>query len=99
MDSCNNMGKKKVSCGDEDLPKVVSENVDEVEELRDMKNGFCNKEVNLEMNYTSNERVECSIRGFGCDFDNEEGSEDKTATRYDDRENEETLKENWEHEE
>ncbi len=31
----------------------------------------------LEMNYTSNERVECFIKGFGFDFDNEEGNEDK----------------------
>jgi len=50
------------------------------------------------MNYTSNERVECFIKGFGFDFDNEEGSEDKIATRFDDRENEEILEENWEHE-
>jgi hypothetical protein len=98
MDSCNNLGKKRISCGDKDLPKVVSENVDEVEELGDMRNGFCDREINLEMNYTSNERVECSIRGFGCDFDNE-GSEDKITTIYDDRENEKILKENREHEE
>ncbi len=37
--------------------------------------------------------VEASIKGFGLDFDNEEGSEEETATRCDDidRENEETL--------
>jgi len=99
MDSCNNMGKKIVSCGDKDFPKVIFENVDEVEELGDMRNGFYNREINLEMNYTFNECVECSIRGFGFDFDNEEGSEDKTATRYDNKENEEILEENWEHEE
>jgi hypothetical protein len=46
------------------LPKVVYENVDEVEELGHMWNGFCDREINLEMNYTSNECVECSIRGF-----------------------------------
>ncbi len=64
MDSCNNLGKKRISCGDDDLPKVVYENVDEVEELGHMWNGFCDREINLEMNYTSNECVECSIRGF-----------------------------------
>jgi hypothetical protein len=36
MDSCNNLGKKRISCGDDDLPKVVYENVDEVEELGHM---------------------------------------------------------------
>ncbi len=41
----NNLGKKRVSCGDEDLPKVVFENVDEVEELKNMKNGFYDKEI------------------------------------------------------
>ncbi len=56
------------------------------------------RRLNLEMNYTSNESVECFIKGFGFDFDNEEGNEDKTATRSDNRENEEILKENWEHE-
>jgi hypothetical protein len=37
------------------------------------------------------EGVEASIKGFGLDFDNEEGSEEETVTRCDDRENEETL--------
>ncbi len=95
MDSCKIMGMKIVSCGDKDLPKVIFENVDEVEELGHMWNGFCDKEINLEMNYTSNERVECFIREFAFDFDNEETSGDKTMTRYDDRKNKEIL----EHEE
>ncbi len=41
----NNLGKKRVSCGDEDLPKVVYENVDEVQELGDMRNGFYDREI------------------------------------------------------
>jgi hypothetical protein len=95
MDSCKIMGKKIISCGDKDLPKVIFENVDEVEELGHMRNGFCDRVINLEMNYTSNERVECFIKEFAFDFDNEEKSEDKIMTRYDDRKNKEIL----EHEE
>ncbi len=37
------------------------------------------------------EAVEGSIKGFGLDFDNEEGSEEETITRHDDIENHETL--------
>jgi hypothetical protein len=36
MDDYNDTGKKIVSCHDEDLPEVIFENVDEVEELGDM---------------------------------------------------------------
>jgi hypothetical protein len=99
MNGCNNLGKKQVSCRVEDLPKVLLKNVDEVGELGDMQNGFCDREINVEMSYTSDECVECSIGGFGFNSVNEERSEDKTTTRYDDRENGEILEQNWEQEE
>ncbi len=35
--------------------------------------------------------MEDSIKGFGLNFDNEEGSEEEIATRHDDRKNDETL--------
>jgi hypothetical protein len=37
------------------------------------------------------EAVEGSIKRFGLDFDNEEGSEEETTIRHDDIENHETL--------
>jgi hypothetical protein len=33
MDGCNNLGKKQISCRDEDLLEFHFENVNEVEEL------------------------------------------------------------------
>jgi hypothetical protein len=33
MDGCNNLGKKQISCRDEDLLEFLFENVNEVEEL------------------------------------------------------------------
>jgi hypothetical protein len=65
MDSCNNLRKKRVLCYDKDFLEVVSKNVDEVEELGDMQDYFRDKEINLEMSYTSDKRGECSIGGFG----------------------------------
>jgi hypothetical protein len=47
------------------------------------------------MNYTLDEGVEGSIKGFGVDFNNEE----ETETRCDDRENKETLELNRKHDE
>jgi hypothetical protein len=75
-----------------DLPKVLYENVDEVEELRNMRDGFYDKEINLGMNYTSEDYVKCSIRGSRSYSNNEEGSEDEIVTRYEDRKNEELKK-------
>jgi hypothetical protein len=71
MDNCNDLGKKIVSCHDEDLLEVIFENVDEVEELGDMGDGFHDKEINLEMSYTSNECAKCSIGGSRFDSNNE----------------------------
>ncbi len=71
-------------------------NVDEVGEFKDMQNDFCDKEIIVEMSYTSYECAKCSIGGSGSNYVNEERSEDKIVTRYDDRENKEILEENWE---
>jgi hypothetical protein len=91
MDDCNNLGKKRVSCCDAYLLEFISKNVDEVEELGDMQDGFCDKEINLELNFASNKHVECSIGAFGSNFDNDEGIKDKVAIGCDERENEEIL--------
>jgi hypothetical protein len=53
----------------------------------------------MEMSHTSNKCAKYSIGGFGFNYVNEERSEEKTATRYDDKENEEILEENWEQDE
>lgn len=96
MHGCNNFKKKIVLCHHKDFLEVVSKNVDEVKELGDIQDYFLDKEINLEMNYTSDKRAKCSIGGFGFYFDDEEGSEDETMTRYDDKENEKILEKNWE---
>jgi len=99
IDGCNNLGKKQVSCCVEDLLEVLLKNVEEVEKLGDMQNGFCDREINLEVSYTLDKCVKCFNGESGSNSVNEEGSEDKIVTRYDDRENKEILKENWEQEE
>ncbi len=45
MDGCNNLGKKRISCQDEDLLEFFYEKVNEVEELGGMQNGFCDKRL------------------------------------------------------
>jgi len=84
MDVCNNLGKKWVFNHDKDLCKVLLENVVEVEDLGDMWDGFHNKEIHLEMCYTSDDHAKCSIEGFGSNFDNDEWNEKEIETRYDD---------------
>jgi len=71
MDGCNDLGKKIVSCHDKDLLEAIFENVDKVEESGDMGDGFCDKEINSEMNYTSDECVKCFIGGSRFDYNNE----------------------------
>ncbi len=79
--------------------EVLLKNVEEVEELGDMQNGFCAKEINLEVSYTLDKCAKCSNGESRSNSINEEGSEDEIVTRYDDRENKEILKENWEQKE
>jgi hypothetical protein len=43
------------------------------------------------MSYTSDDYVECSIGGFKFDSNDEKGSKDEIATRYDEKKNEEIL--------
>lgn len=93
MDNCNNLGKKIISCRDANLLEFISKNVDEVEELGDMWNGFHDREINLELSFASNKREECFIGKFGPNFDNDEGTEDEMTIRCDERENEEILTE------
>ncbi len=99
INGCNNLGKKQVSCCVEDLLEVLLKNVEEVEKLGDMQNGFCDREINLEVSYTLDKCAKCFNGESGSNSVNEEGSEDKIVTRYDDKENKEILKENWEQEE
>jgi hypothetical protein len=87
MDGCNNLGKKQISCRNKDLPEFLSENVNEVEELGGMRNGFCDKKINLETCYTLDDGAKCFIKGIGYDSNNEEGSESKIVARYDNKEN------------
>jgi hypothetical protein len=72
------------------------ENVVEVEDLGDMQDGFHDKEIYSEMCYTLDDHAKFSIERFGSDFDNDEGSEKETKTRYDDRKNDEILERNLE---
>ncbi len=71
MDYCNNFRKKWVSCREKDLLKVLSENVDEVENLGDVRYGFHDREINLEMRYTLDDHGGCFIEGFGFNYDNQ----------------------------
>ncbi len=74
---------------EKDLPEVLSKNVDEVENLGDVQYGLHDREINMEMCYTLDDRGECSIEGFGFNYDNQEGSEEEIEARYDEREVEE----------
>jgi hypothetical protein len=51
------------------------------------------------MKYTFDNGAEYSIGGSGSNFDNEERSENKIVTQYDNRENKKKLEENWKHKE
>jgi hypothetical protein len=74
---------------EKDLPEVLSKNVDEVENLGDVQYGLHDREINMEMCYTLDDHGECSIEGFGFNYDNQEGSEEEIEARYDEREVEE----------
>ncbi len=74
------------------MPKFLFENVNEVEELGGMWDGFHDRMINLEMCYTSNNGAECSIRGIWSNSDNEKGSENETTARYDNKKKENKWK-------
>jgi hypothetical protein len=78
------------------LCKVFSENVDEVEDLRDVRDGLHDREINLAMCYMSDDHAKSSIERFRFDFDKQEGNEKETETKYDKREDKEILERNSE---
>jgi hypothetical protein len=46
---CNNLWKKQVLCHEKNYAKFFLENVDEVEDLKDVQNDFHDREINLAM--------------------------------------------------
>ncbi len=61
----NNLGKKQILWCEKDLSQVLSEDVDEVENFGNVRDGFHDKEINLTMCYTLDDCVKCSIEGSG----------------------------------
>ncbi len=61
---CNNLGEKRVLCHEKNLCKVFLENVDEVEDSKDVRNGFHDREINQAMCYMLDVRVKSSIEGL-----------------------------------
>ncbi len=61
---CNNLRKKRVLCHEKNLCKVFLENVDEVEDSKDVRNGFHDREINLAMCYMLDDCVKSSIEGL-----------------------------------
>jgi hypothetical protein len=53
------------------------ENVNEVEELGGIWNGFCDKKIHLQMCCTLDDGVQCFIMWIGYDSNKEKGSENK----------------------